>query len=109
MNFTLPPQYDLKYTLDYLIKKMSADTGKPIMEIVDDLAGVMQYTTRMVMYYRKEKIESQRTVLNDNKLKEIGTYFGVQPTQLITEQVIRMTDEQVHVSGALTTDSFQTW
>ncbi len=87
MNFSLPPDYDLRYTLDYLIRRKAVQNDLPILSISRDLAALMQCTTRMLMYYRKEKLNSQRAPLSEERLEALGTYFEIEAEQLLTQTV----------------------
>ncbi len=87
MNFSLPPDYDLRYTLDYLIRRKAVQSGLPLLSISEDLAQLMKCTTRMLMYYRKEKRDSSRAPLSEERLELIGEYFGVSAKQLLTAEL----------------------
>ncbi len=104
MNFNLPPDYEFRYTLDYLIRRKAVESGLPLLSISEALAGLLQCTTRMVMYYRKEEKSSTRAILSDERLEKLGHYFNVQPNQLITKKAIPMAEELVLTSKALVTD-----
>lgn len=100
-TFTLPPKYNFRYTLEYLIQRKVLETNMPLAQVAQKVAELMACTVRMVRNYRKELIGSKRAILSDERLEKLGHYFNVQPEQLMTEKAIRMAEEAVLTSKAL--------
>lgn len=103
-TFIVPPTYNFRYTLEYLIQLKVLETNMALAEVVQDVAELMVCTERMVRNYRKELKGSKRAILSDERLEKLGHYFNVQPNQLITEKAIPMAEELVLTSKALVTD-----
>ncbi len=93
MKIVLPPNFNRRYTLDFLVPKKALESGKTILSIEKDVADIMGRTTRMVRKYRTEPKDSKRKELSAEVLGDLGTYFGVDPEQLITNNVLDLSKD----------------
>jgi len=100
-TFTLPPGYNFRYTLEYLIGRKVLDSNMDLPEVAKDVAMLMACTVRMVRNYRKELIGSKRAELSEERLRKLANYFDVQPKQLITENILPIDKEVLLDSKAV--------